>query len=303
LGVSEIVTHLNNFLYDEQEENPYDGVNPGSIVEFMLGHYKKLHMELRAAMNLLCARHQAGILLPLMLVKRIITPSEYANVLLAIHINRSVEKEPVSFASLLGIEDKDGPVLINWEKAGDGFQLFHQDALKVMEYLAFFDDRSKKDLGIQALIKNGESYHLEFKTSFRWDVHQQKKNPSVEHASLKTITAFLNSSGGNLLIGVQDDGSISGIETDRFENDDKFLLHFWNVVKSSLGQEVTAYVQTVLQRINGKTVCRVNCLRSPNPVFLKQKGFDEEFYIRIGPSSAALEIREALKYIADRFST
>ena len=38
-----------------------------------------------------------------------------------------------------------------------------------------------------------------------------------------------------------------------------------------------------------------------SPLFLEQKGFDEEFYIRIGPSSAGLEIREALKYISERF--
>ena len=123
----------------------------------------------------------------------------------------------------------------------------------------------------------------------------------MEHASLKTISAFLNSSGGNLLIGVEDDGTVSGIETDRFDNEDKFLLHFWNMVKASMGQEVTPYIRSILDKIDGKTVCRVTCMRSPAPVFLKQKGFDEEFYIRVGPSSAALEIREALKYIEDRF--
>jgi len=68
------------------------------------------------------------------------------------------------------------------------------------------------------------------------------------------------------------------------------------MIKSSMGQEVTPNIQTILKKLNGKTVCSVKCLRSPSPVFLKQKGFDEEFYIRIGPGSANLEIREALKY-------
>ena len=39
----------------------------------------------------------------------------------------------------------------------------------------------------------------------------------IEHAVLKTITAFLNTDGGALLVGVSDDGIISGIEKDGFQ--------------------------------------------------------------------------------------
>jgi len=49
-------------------------------------------------------------------------------------------------------------------------------------------------------------------------------------------------------------------------------------------------------------VCKVRCLRSSRPVFLRQPGFEEEFYIRLGPSSVALAVSEALKYIADHFT-
>lgn len=37
----------------------------------------------------------------------------------------------------------------------------------------------------------------------------------VTHAVLKAIAAFLNTEGGDLLIGVADDGSIAGIDQDR----------------------------------------------------------------------------------------
>jgi hypothetical protein len=37
------------------------------------------------------------------------------------------------------------------------------------------------------------------------------------------------------------------------------------------------------------------------PVFLRQPGADEAFYIRVGPSSNAKDISEALKYIEDHF--
>jgi len=54
-------------------------------------------------------------------------------------------------------------------------------------------------------------------------------------------------------------------------------------------------------KIEGKTVCNIQCLRSPAPVFLKHKGFEEEFYIRSGPSSVKLSIGDALKFISKRF--
>lgn len=301
LGVSEIVTRLNNFLYEDITDNPYDGNKPETIKDFLEFQYTNLPDEHKSAVNLLCAYHQGGLMLPLMLVKHKITPSEYANVLVALHLNRSLDKNAVSFSSILELDPEDDAPFTDWGHPDKAFSVFHNEALKALEYLSFFDESEEKQSGIQDLIEEGESYHLEFKTSFRWDVHQEKKNPAVEHASLKTISAFLNSSGGNLLIGVRDDGSISGIETDRFDNEDKFLLHFWNMVKSSIGQEATPNIQTILEKMDGKTVCRVKSTRSPSPVFLKQKGFDEAFYIRVGPSSAALEIREALKYIADRF--
>jgi len=151
------------------------------------------------------------------------------------------------------------------------------------------------------LISQGENDKLEFKSTFRWDLRQNKKNPAIEHAALKSMAAFLNSEGGDLLIGVADDGSILGVEGDNFLNDDKFLLHVWTLIKTSMGQDISPYIKTSLEKFDDKTVCRVHCLRSPKPVFLRQNGFDEMFYIRIGPSSGNLEISEALKYIGEHF--
>jgi predicted HTH transcriptional regulator len=133
-------------------------------------------------------------------------------------------------------------------------------------------------------------------------VRQAKKNPAIEHAALKTMCAFLNSKGGTLLIGVEDNGEITGIEKDQFANDDKFLLHLWNLIKASLGQEASPYITTTLAKIHEKSVCRVECRPGTRPVFLRQKGFGEEFYIRTGPGSSSLSISETMEYIADHFN-
>jgi predicted HTH transcriptional regulator len=60
---------------------------------------------------------------------------------------------------------------------------------------------------------------------------------NVENA-LQEIRPFLNSDGGDLLVGVDDDGKVTGIENeiDKLHRNsrDKFLKHFKNVLKERI---------------------------------------------------------------------
>jgi hypothetical protein len=276
--------------------------SPGrdALYQASIEYYRQLTDAEKAAAGLLHARHASGIFLPLMLLAGNITPSEYATAALAIRLGQALQDTAGDIKTVTGINprpqepDRDEPVKAYGE--------LHLQAIRAMEYVSFFTGPANNhEPGITDLIRMGESYNLEFKTSLRWDVRQQKKNPAIEHASLKTISAFLNSGGGHLLIGVEDNGAVAGIESDQFENDDKFLLHFWNLIKSAMGQEVTPYIRSSLEKTGGLTVCHVRCMRSPVPVFLRQKGFPEEFFIRTGPGSSSLGIGEAHRYISEHF--
>jgi hypothetical protein len=103
------------------------------------------------------------------------------------------------------------------------------------------------------------------------------------------------------LIEVGHDPMPGVLSRDEFPSTDRFSLHFWNLVKSWLGQDTTACIRAAFEPVAGKTVFVVHCQRSPKPVFLNAKGGEEEFYIRVGPSSERLGIRDALRYIANRF--
>jgi schlafen family protein len=96
----------------------------------------------------------------------------------------------------------------------------------------------------------------------------------VTHAALKTIAAFLNTEGGDLLIGVADDRSIVGIEPDSLDNDDKFMRHLAQVVRNGLGDRASTCIDPKTQIVKGKTICLVSCQRSPEPVFLKWKSME-----------------------------
>jgi predicted HTH transcriptional regulator len=124
---------------------------------------------------------------------------------------------------------------------------------------------------------------------------------------LKTIAAFLNTEGGDLLIGVADAGSIVGIEHDRLETDDKFMRHLTQVVRNGLGDRAGTCIDPKTQVVQGKTVCVVSCQRSPEPVFLKWKGLektaDGDFFVRSGPGTVKLPPDSAREYIRTRFGT
>ncbi len=166
-------------------------------------------------------------------------------------------------------------------------------------------ERTKKPKPVELsaeekLIKEGENAKLEFKSTLRWNLHADRADKAIEHSVLKTVVAFLNSEGGTLLIGVEDDGNILGTEIDQFENDDKYLLHFGNLVNDKIGKQFTDQIRWNLRDIQGKKILRVDCSPSSTAVFLKAKK-GEEFYIRSGPSSVQLSTSEVLEYSRKHF--
>ncbi len=169
-----------------------------------------------------------------------------------------------------------------------------------------FDQYLRAHRLAEELIKRGESKTLEFKSTLRWNLKEDRQDDkAVTHAVLKTIDAFLNTEGGDLLIGVADNGSIIGIERDQLENDDKFMRHLAQVVRNGLGDRASTCIDPKTQIVQGKTVCVVSCQRSLEPVFLKWKGMekskDGDFYVRSGPGSAFLPPESAVQYIRTRF--
>ena len=171
-----------------------------------------------------------------------------------------------------------------------------------------FDDYIRRHRRAEELLKLQESKTLEFKSSLRWNLKEDRKDDRhVTHAALKTIAAFLNTEGGDLLIGADDDRKVLGIEHDRLETDDKFMLHLAQAVRNGLGDPAGTCIDPKTQIVEGKTVCLVSCQRSPEPVYLRWKGMektaDGDLYVRTGPGTVRLGEEDAAKYVASRFGS
>lgn len=107
---------------------------------------------------------------------------------------------------------------------------------------------------LAGLLAQGESTTTEFKGTLRTNLHTGEKDPRMEMGVLKTITAFLNSHGGTLVVEVLDDGSPVGVEADNFENDDKMLLHLDNLVKDRVGAQHSLHIQPRFDEYEDKKV-------------------------------------------------
>lgn len=152
---------------------------------------------------------------------------------------------------------------------------------------------------IRSLIRSGEGNRVEFKSTLRWNLKTDRSEKVIDKAWLKSVTAFLNSEGGVLLIGVKDDGDILGIESDNFDNDDKYLLHVNNRLQQHIGLEHAGFISYQLVPVDNLKVLLVECRPSPSPVFLKF-GREEEFYIRVGRGSRRLSTSEVVAYVTKR---
>ncbi len=171
----------------------------------------------------------------------------------------------------------------------------------------FFRENPSHKTGLKTIVddtKNiilkGEVDSVEFKSTLRINLHTNKKDKRIEHAVLKTICAFLNSNGGVLLVGVEDDGTTLGLKSDNFTNNDKFQLHFTNIFNKHIGEHFASSLQTEIITINNKQVFRIDCFRSEVPVFLKV-GEKEEFFIRVGAATQELQGSKLMEYIRKNF--
>jgi len=117
---------------------------------------------------------------------------------------------------------------------------------------------------IREIIKKGETGRVEFKS---------EKEKNIDFA--KEIAAFANGSGGYLLVGVEDDGTVSGVS-----NLLKFEEKIYNICSDSIRPVVTSELWKY--RIEGKDVfCFYISPGFSKPYAILQRG-RERYYTRRG---------------------
>jgi len=159
---------------------------------------------------------------------------------------------------------------------------------------------------IHSIIAQGENNLLEFKSSFRWDLEQERVNKLLETVILKTLAGFLNSTtGGTLLIGVADNGDLIGLKNDyhslKRQDQDGFEQAIITAISSNLGADLAPFIKVLFHVVDhDKHICRLIILPAPRPVFLSQNK-TPKFYLRTGGGTRDLNIQEAVDFISHRW--
>jgi predicted HTH transcriptional regulator len=103
---------------------------------------------------------------------------------------------------------------------------------------------------------------------------------TLKNEIVTTICAFMNSAGGILLVGVQDDGSVYGLEEDfrlsgKGGNWDSWLQTLASLVHDKIGTEFIKYVKVELIEYIDKIVAKIIVEKNHCPAYVEIK--DAEF--------------------------
>ena len=98
----------------------------------------------------------------------------------------------------------------------------------------------------------------------------------------KEIIAFANCEGGKVFIGVQDDGTVVGIESP-----DESALQVSNMIRDAIKPDLTMFLHYETLEIDGKHIVAIDVQRgTERPYYIAKKGLRPEgVYVRQGYSS------------------
>mgnify|MGYP006266734907 FL=1 len=161
------------------------------------------------------------------------------------------------------------------------------------------------------LIEGGENNQVEFKPCLLYYHDKEKENSGyrmfIRHIIAKVICSFLNSNGGHLFVGVQDDKRLTGLSDDfslvrpigKDPKDyftlevDKIIREYFKSFASNISGEFTT--------IDGVEIYVFTVFPSKHrPVFIKgQKG--KEFYVRLmGSCEPYTDIEDITAYCIEK---
>ncbi|HRX63484.1 MAG TPA: ATP-binding protein [Candidatus Absconditabacterales bacterium] len=208
-----------------------------------------------------------------------------------------------------------------------------------------FRQKTNEEAEIIELLNKYESNKIEFKSSFCVNIHEliQKKNKEIIGEKsfygpyLKTIVAFLNSGGGEVVLGVWEEKSFEKFKKDENIKDEDinyFILEKNEEIPGKyilgLGYDMTfknideegiqrIFDQTIHKNLDpnpvnlgiiieckildffGKKIAKIIVPASKEPVYLKTKT-EEIFYIRQNGQSIPIKGREMAEYQRKHFS-
>jgi hypothetical protein len=177
-------------------------------------------------------------------------------------------------------------------------------------FATLWEDRAPvQDASVADLLAAGESQTVERKSTARLNLHTGERDPRLEHVIVKTVCGFLNAEGGVLLIGVDDDGRVLGLERDLATlgakgDRDGYELFLRQLLDANLSAPTAQTVRIRFERLGDGDLCVVAVAAAGRPVFAKHAkgdGGGQEFWVRVGNATKQLHGDDMVVYQDDHW--
>lgn len=191
----------------------------------------------------------------------------------------------------------------------DSFELFLKRRRKnianeINKFMKSLIDNEVIKINIEELIKKDEDTNLEFKSTYTWNIKENRVDKELKYNVLKTVIGFMNSNGGTLIIGVDDEHQVISMDLDYQHNwkgnKDGYILDFREYIEKNIGiNNYKKFIDLSFESIDGKEVCVVKVEKSEDYIYLK-KDNKKVLYIRLGNRTKPLDDpEEIIEYIEE----
>lgn len=211
----------------------------------------------------------------------------------------------VQIQVLLEALEKSGFLLVPPWTEGDA------DSERTIVLATDFSDPTED--AVRRLIKEGENSRAEFKSTFFVDLKKMQATPNlppneyksvdVIQSALKTIAAMMNSDGGDLLVGVADDGTPIGLNPDHklpaMSNEDKWQLSVRSAIETGFkdGKAVNSYVKVSICTYEEKfRIALFKIVPRQTTTYVKSPSGEFLLYTRNGNRTDKLDTPQAEDY-------
>ena len=158
----------------------------------------------------------------------------------------------------------------------------------------------------EELIAGDETFEVEFKSTARWNLREQRKDKRMEDAVVKTVAGFLNTDGGTLLIGVSDERQPIGLSHDvvlvKPASADGLVNWLTTHLVAALRHPAVMRTRMRIDQVDSVEICRVDVARSSAPVRARMSDGSEVFWVRMNNSTRSLPEEQADEYVSDRWA-
>ncbi|MDA7823658.1 DUF262 domain-containing protein [Opitutales bacterium] len=158
---------------------------------------------------------------------------------------------------------------------------------------------------VSDLLRQMETQCVEFKKSARASLENDAPEGVINEGIIKTVSAFLNSSGGTLAIGITDDGDILGLQPDlNFKNQDIDSYQNWltTLLMTKIDQGIVgALVRVRFESVGPEVVCLVDVKAAKTPTYANTVKGEGCFYVRVNNTTRMLKGADIQTYIGQHW--